>query len=37
MVKRILLTVDDKVHEKLKKMKGKKTWEEFLVEPRLRD
>ena len=32
MVKRIVLAVDDARFEKLKKTKGKKTWEEFLLE-----
>ena len=33
MVKSIQLRVDDDVHEKLKKLKGDRTWEQFLVEP----
>jgi len=33
MVRRIQLTVDEAVFEKLKKMKGRKSWEQFLVEP----
>ena len=32
MVKRIQLTVDDTVFEKLKEIKGDRSWEEFLVE-----
>ena len=30
--KSIQLTVDVDVHEKLKELKGDRTWEEFLVE-----
>ena len=37
MVKRIQLTLDDEVFERLKEMKGDKSWEEFLVEPLIRD
>ena len=33
MVKRIQLTVDDAVFEKLRELKGEKSWEQFLVEP----
>lgn len=36
MVKRIQLTVDDAVFEKLKELKGGKSWEQFLVEPLLK-
>jgi len=36
MVKRIQLILDDEDFEKLKKLKGDKTWEELLVEPVLR-
>ena len=32
MVKRIQLTVDDDVFEKLKELKGDRSWEDFLVE-----
>ena len=35
MVKRIFLTLDDDDFEKLKSLKGEKTWEEFLVTPHL--
>jgi len=35
MVRRIQLTVDEAVFEKLKKLKGKRSWEQFLVEPLL--
>ena len=31
MVKRILLTIDDEDFDKLKRIKGEKSWEEFLV------
>lgn len=33
MVKRIQLILDDKDFERLKKIKGNKTWEELLVKP----
>jgi len=33
MVRRIQLILDDNEFEKLKKIKGSKTWEEFLVKP----
>ena len=33
MVKRIQLTVDDAVFDKLKELKGERSWEQFLVEP----
>ena len=36
MVKRIQLTVDDDVFEQLDKMKGDKSWKQFLVEPLLK-
>jgi len=32
MVKRIQLTVDDDVFEKMKDLKGDRSWEDFLVE-----
>ncbi|PNV81421.1 MAG: hypothetical protein C0179_02855 [Fervidicoccus sp.] len=31
MVRRILLVLDDEIFEKLKKLKGERSWEEFLV------
>ncbi len=33
MVKRIQLTVDDTVFERLKEMKGDRSWKKFLIEP----
>jgi len=36
MVKRIQLTVDDDVFEKLKGLKGDRSWEDFLVEAGLK-
>jgi len=33
MVKSIQMRVEDAVFEKLKKLKGKKSWEQFLVNP----
>lgn len=33
MVKRIQLTVDDAVFDKLRELKGERSWEQFLVEP----
>ena len=33
MVKRIQLTVDDPVFDKLRELKGERSWEQFLVEP----
>jgi len=33
MVKRILLILDDEVFEKLKKLKGSKSWYDFLITP----
>ncbi len=35
MVKRILLVLDDETFEKLKKLKGERSWEEFLVKSAL--
>ena len=32
MIKRIQLTVDEAVFEKLKAIKGNRSWEDFLVE-----
>lgn len=32
MVRRIQLTVDETVFERLKELKGDRSWEEFLVE-----
>ena len=37
MVRSIQLRVDDDVHKKLKEMKGDRTWEQFLVEPLLKE
>lgn len=37
MVRRIQLTVDETVFEKLKELKGKRSWEQFLVEPLLKE
>lgn len=36
MVKRIFLVLDDGDFNRLVEMKGDKTWEEFLVEPLLK-
>lgn len=36
MVKRIQLTVDDAVFERLKDLKGDRSWEDFLVEAGLK-
>ena len=36
MVKSIQLRVDDDVHEKLKELKGDRSWEQFLVEAGLK-
>ena len=35
MVKRIQLTVDDHVFDKLKELKGKRSWETFFVKPHI--
>jgi len=34
-MKRILIIMDDKEFKKLSKLKGSKTWDEFLVKERL--
>ena len=31
-MKRILLVLDEKDHKKLLKLKGQKTWEEFIMQ-----
>lgn len=36
MVKRVFIYLDDDEFEKLVKLKGNKTWKEFLVEPILK-
>jgi len=33
MVKSIQLRVDDAIFEKLKEIKGDRSWEQFLIEP----
>ena len=37
MVKRIQLTVDEAVFDKLKAIKGDRSWEQFLVEAGLKE
>jgi hypothetical protein len=37
MVRRIFLTLDDGDFDKLESLKGKRTWEEFLVKPHLEE
>lgn len=37
MVKRIQLTVDDHVFDELKKLKGNRSWKDFLVKPHLEE
>lgn len=37
LVKRIVLVLDDLVFDKLKKRKRRRTWEQMLVEPLIRE
>lgn len=37
MVRRIFLSLDDDDFEKLRALKGERTWEEFLVKPHLEE
>ena len=37
MVRRIQLTVEETVFDKLKKIKGDRSWEQFLVEAGLKE
>lgn len=37
MVRRIFITLDDDDFERLEALKGKRTWEEFLVKPHLEE
>lgn len=37
MVRRIFIALDDDDFAKLESLKGKRTWEEFLVKPHLKE